>query len=154
MTVNAIPMAKQTASETVENDLGKTLASTKVTSEIDFLKRMKLRKQITQYIGTTPSAEDATLKEIADFQSADDKRIQDVYAKLIKMYQAAEAEKAGGTAERKARNEMANIYAQFGYKDLYQIAAVIAEIKRVKTENEDIMSTVTKVLTPLPAGPP
>ena len=37
---------------------------------------------------------------------------------------------------------MANIYAQFGYKDLYQIAAVIAEIKRVKQENLDIMSTV------------
>jgi len=91
------------------------------------------------------AAEDENLKEIANFQSADDKRIQDVYAKLIKMYQAAEAEKAENKAERTARNEMANIYAQFGYKDLYQIAAVIAEIKRVKTENEDIMSTVTKV---------
>ena len=40
---------------------------------------------------------------------------------------------------------MANIYAQFGYKDLYQIAAVIAEIQRVKSENEDIMSTVNKI---------
>jgi hypothetical protein len=37
---------------------------------------------------------------------------------------------------------MANIYAQFGYKDLYQIAAIVAEIQRVKQENEDIMSTV------------
>ena len=61
------------------------------------------------------------------------------------MYKAAEAEKKVGGPDRTKRNEMANIYAQFGYKDLYQIAAVIAEIKRVKQENLDIMSTVDKI---------
>ena len=39
MSVHAIPMSKQNASEQVENDLGKELKSSKITSEIDFLKK-------------------------------------------------------------------------------------------------------------------
>jgi hypothetical protein len=144
MSVNAIPMAKQTKEEVVENDLGKTLKSSKITSEIDFLKRMKLKQQISTNAGT-----DASLKAIAEFQSADDKRIQDVYAKLIAMYKAAEKEKVDEAGkpdqDRKNRNILANLYAQFGYKDLYEIAAVVAEIKRVKQENEDIMSSVNMI---------
>ena len=147
MSVNAIPMAKQTKEEVVENDLGKTLKSSKITSEIDFLKRMKLKQQISTNAGT-----DTSLKAIADFQSSDDKRIQEVYAKLIAMYQAAENEKKTETAkppgtaqDRTNRNILANLYAQFGYKDLYEIAAVVAEIKRVKQENEDIMSSVNTI---------
>ena len=146
MTVNAIPMAKQTKEEVVENDLGKTLKSSKITSEIDFLKRMKLKQQISKEATGDPS-----LKAIADFQSADDKRIQSVYAKLIKIYEDAEAEKAEAAKEpstaRTKRNILANIYAQFGYKDLYEIAAVVAEIKRVKQENEDIMSSVNTIFS-------
>jgi hypothetical protein len=144
MSVNAIPMAKQTKEEVVENDLGKTLKSSKITSEIDFLKRMKLKQQISTNAGT-----DASLKAIAEFQSADDKRIQDVYAKLIAMYKAAEKEKVDEAGKpdqnRTNRNILANLYAQFGYKDLYEIAAVVAEIKRVKQENEDIMSSVNMI---------
>ena len=90
MTVNAIPMAKQTKEEVIENDLGKTLKSSKITSEIDFLKRMKLKQQIS--VAATTSG-DASLKAIADFQSTDDKRVQEVYSKLIAMYQSAEDEK-------------------------------------------------------------
>ena len=144
MTVNAIPMAKQTKEEVVENDLGKTLKSSKITSEIDFLKRMKLKQQISKESGA-----DASLKAIADFQSADDRRIQEVYAKLIEIYQKAEAEKAAAVRDpstaRTDRNTLANIYAQFGYKDLYEIAAIVSEIKRVKQENEDIMSSVNTI---------
>ena len=146
MTVNAIPMAKQTKEEVVENDLGKTLKSSKITSEIDFLKRMKLKQTISK-----EAKDDPTLKAIADFQSADDKRIQDVYAKLITIYQNAEKEKAAAARDpstaRTNRNVLANIYAQFGYKDLYEIAAIVAEIKRVKQENEDIMSSVNTIFS-------
>ena len=150
MTVNAIPMAKQTKEEVVENDLGKTLKSSKITSEIDFLKRMKLKQQISKGLKGVTEDDAVSLKTIADFQSADDKRIQEVYAKLIGLYQAAEAEKlAAVTAPatpRTQRNALANIYAQFGYKDLYEIAAIVAEIKRVKQENEDIMSSVSSIV--------
>ena len=114
MSVNAIPMAKQTKEEVIENDLGKTLKSSKITSEIDFLKRMKLKQQISKEATSDPS-----LKAIADFQSADDKRIQEVYAKLIAMYQAAEDEKKketvkppGTSQDRTKRNILANLYAQ------------------------------------------
>ena len=144
--ISAIPMAKQ-SSETVENDLGKTLKSSKITSAIDFLKRMKLKKYISSLAGVAGTP----LKEIVDFQSTDDERIQKIYAKLIQMYTAAEAEKAAAVAEpatpRTARNVLSNLYAQFGYKDLYEIAAVIAEIQRVKSENEDIMSSVKGIMT-------
>ena len=147
MSVNAIPMAKQTKEEVVENDLGKTLKSSKITSEIDFLKRMKLKKYISSLAGVAGTP----LKEIVDFQSTDDERIQKIYAKLIQMYKAAEAEKAAAATDpatpRTARNVMSNIYSQFGYKELYEIASVISEIQRVKTENEDIMSSVKSILT-------
>ena len=147
MTINAIPMAKQTKEEVVENDLGKTLKSSKITSEIDFLKRMKLKQQIAK--DASDDDEGKILKSIANFQSADDKRIQDVYAKLIKLYQNAEEEKERAARDpstaRTNRNILSNIYAQFGYKDLYEIAAVVAEIKRVKQENEDIMSSVNTI---------
>ena len=146
MTVHAIPMAKQNASEKIENDLGTSLKSSKITSEIDFLKRMKLKQTISK-----EAKDDPSLKAIADFQSADDKRIQDVYAKLIKLYQNAEEEKERAARDpstaRTNRNIRSNIYAQFGYKDLYEIAAVVAEIKRVKQENEDIMSSVNTIFS-------
>ena len=147
MTVNAIPMAKQTKQETVENDLGNELKSSKILSEIDFLKKMKLKAKLASTAPAT--AQGASLKTIAEFQSEDDLRIQEVYAKLIVKYQQAEAEKKRAVTNkaepRTYRNEMANIYAQFGYKDLYQIAAVVAEIQHVKQENLDIMSTVDKI---------
>ena len=146
MTVNAIPMAKQTKEEVVENDLGTTLKSSKITSEIDFLKRMKLKQQISKESGA-----DASLKAIADFQSADDKRIQEVYAKLIEIYQKAEAEKAAAVRDpstpRTDRNTRANIYSQFGYKSLYDIASIVSEIQRVRSENDDIMSSVKSILS-------
>jgi len=154
MTVNAIPMSKQNASEQVENDLGANLKSSKITSEIDFLKKMKLKAQLYK---ETPSGtkEGDALRSIASFQSSDDKRIQVVYSKLIALYQAAEQEKEDeerkpeaekASVGRVARNEMSNIYSQFGYHDLYHIASVISEIQRVKTENADIMSSVRKII--------
>ena len=150
MTVNAIPMAKQTKEEVVENDLNqKSLKSSKITSEIDFLKRMKLKQQISKEVKDVDTDDARALLAISSFQSADDKRIQEVYAKLIAMYQAAEAEKKAAVTNpataRTDRNILSNLYAQFGYKDLYEIAAIISEIKRVKQENEDIMSSVNTI---------
>ena len=79
--VQAVPMAKKSTSDSLENDMGKTLISTKITSEIDFLKRMKLKAQIAGFPGATSST-----KAIAEFESSDDKRVQNNYVKLIKLY--------------------------------------------------------------------
>ena len=69
--VQAVPMAKKSTSDSLENDMGKSLTSTKITSEIDFLKRMKLKAQIAGYAGATED-----VKAISKFESADDKRVQ------------------------------------------------------------------------------
>ncbi len=151
--ISAIPMAKQTASETIENDLGKKLKSSPITSEIDFLKKMKLKTQLIASVKTSglSGPEQAALTSIASFQSADDKRIQTVYSQLIKLYQDAEDEKNDADKnppkglDRTKRNELSNVYAQFGYRDLYDIAATIAEIKRTVTENRDIMGAVDSI---------
>ena len=95
--------------------------------------------------------EKASITAIAKFQSADDKRIQTVYSQLIKLYQDAEDEKNDADKnppkglDRTKRNELSNVYAQFGYRDLYDIAATIAEIKRTVTENRDIMGAVDSI---------
>jgi len=149
--ISAIPMAKQSASETIENDLGKHLKSSPITSEIDFLKKMKLKTQLITSVGTSglSQAEKDALTAIAKFQSNDDKRIQETYSKLIQVYQDAEAEKNDkdknkpGEAIRTKRNELSNVYAQFGYRDLYDIAASISEIQRTVVENRDIMGAVS-----------
>ena len=140
--ISAIPMASKSKSDQIENELGEKLVSTKITSEIDYLKKMKLRS----YLQTngTPEA-----KAIASFQSQDDKRKEQTYVKLIKLYKDAEDEEKNELAEknpgRAKRNEMASIYATFGYEDLYSIACVISEIQRVKQSNKNVISIVDNV---------
>ena len=136
--ISAIPMASKSKSDQIENELGEKLVSTKITSEIDYLKKMKLRS----YLQTngTPEA-----KAIASFQSQDDKRKEQTYVKLIKLYKDAEDEEKEGKPERVKRNEMASIYSNFGYEDLYSIACVISEIQRVKQSNKNILSIVESI---------
>ena len=135
--VQAVPMARKSTSDSLENDMSKTLTSTKITSEIDFLKRMKLKAQIAGYAGAT-----ADTKAIAEFESSDDKRVQNNYVKLIKLYTAAEKEKVDAPTVRVKRNELSNIYSVFGFNDLYSIASTISEIERVRSSNTDIISVV------------
>ena len=140
--ISAVPMAKKSASDQIENELGEKLVSTKITSEIDYLKKMKLRS----YLQTngTPEA-----KAIASFQSQDDKRKEQTYVKLITLYKAAEDEERrelnNENPGRIKRNEMAAIYSNFGYEDLYSISCVISEIQRVKQSNKNILSIVESI---------
>ena len=88
-------------------------------------------------------------KAIASFQSQDDKRKEKTYVKLIALYKAAEKEEQeeleGKTPGRNKRNQMANIYATFGYEDLYSIACVISEIQRVKQSNKNVLSIIESI---------
>ena len=140
--ISAIPMASKSKSDQIENELGEKLVSTKITSEIDYLKKMKLRSYLQTH-GTDQA------KAIAAFQSADDKRKEETYVKLINLYKAAEqeekAELEGSKPGRTKRNEMAAIYSNFGYEDLYSIACVISEIQRVKQSNKNILSIVESI---------
>ena len=140
--ISAIPMASKSKSDQIENELGEKLVSTKITSEIDYLKKMKLRS----YLQTNGNDQ---VKAIAAFQSADDKRKEETYVKLIKLYKAAEDEERrelnNENPGRVKRNEMSNIYATFGYEDLYSIACVVSEIQRVKQSNKNVLSIVENI---------
>ena len=140
--ISAIPMASKSKSDQIENELGEKLVSTKITSEIDYLKKMKLRS----YLQTNGSDE---AKAIASFQSQDDKRKEQTYVKLINLYKEAEKEeKRELNKENPGRvkiNEMANIYATFGYENLYEISCVISEIQRVKQSNKNVLSIVDSI---------
>ena len=139
--VQAVPMAKKSTSDSLENDMSKTLTSTKITSEIDFLKRMKLKAQIAGYASATDD-----VKAISNFESADDKRVQNNYVKLIKLYNDSESEKRDTPLVRTKRNELSNIYSVFGFSDLYSIASTISEIERVRSANDDILSVVKSLV--------
>ena len=140
--IQAIPMAKKSASDQIENELGEHLSTSKITSEIDYLKKMKLRS----YLQTHGSDE---AKAIASFQSQDDKRKEKTYVKLIELYKSAEREEQdeleGKTKTRAKRNQMSSIYASFGYEDLYSIACVISEIQRVKQSNKNVLSIIESI---------
>ena len=141
--IQAIPMAKKSASDQIENELGEHLSTSKITSEIDYLKKMKLRS----YLQTHGASDE--VKAIASFQSQDDKRKEEIYVKLIKLYKDAEKEEKdeldGKTPGRAKRNEMSNVYATFGYQDLYSIACVISEIQRVKQSNKNVLSIIESI---------
>ena len=140
--IQAIPMAKKSHSDQIEDQLGEKLTSTKITSEIDYLKKMKLRSYLMA------NGTDET-KAIASFQSQDDKRKEQIYVKLIKLYKDSEKEEKdemeGKTPGRVKRNEMSNIYATFGYEDLYSIACDISEIQRVKQSNKNVLSIIENI---------
>ena len=140
--ISAIPMASKSKSDQIENELGEKLVSTKITSEIDYLKKMKLRS----YLQTNGTEE---AKAIASFQSQDDKRKEQTYVKLIALYKSAEKEEEeelkGNKPGRVKRNEMSNIYATFGYENLYEIACVVSEIQRVKQSNKNVLSIVENI---------
>ena len=135
--VQAIPMARKSTSDSLENDMSKTLTSTKITSEIDFLKRMKLKAQIAGYAAASDN-----VKAISQFESVDDKRVQANYVKLISLYDESEKERVETPTVRVKRNELSNIYSVFGFNDLYSIASTISEIERVRSSNTDIISVV------------
>ena len=141
--IQAIPMAKKSASDQIENELGEHLSTSKITSEIDYLKKMKLRS----YLQTHGASDE--VKAIASFQSADDKRKEEIYVKLIKLYKDSEKEEReeaeGKKPGRAKRNELANIYSVFGYQDLYSIACVISEIQRVKQSNKNVLSIIESI---------
>ena len=85
-------------------------------------------------------------KAIAKFESTDDKRVQDNYVKLIRLYDSAEDEKRNTPLVRTKRNELSNIYSVFGFSDLYSIASTISEIERVRSANDDILSVVKSLV--------
>jgi len=143
MTVEVKEISKRSVVETAEDDLPANLKSTGVSSEIDYLKRLKLRTQIMANLKRTgEEARDGTRQDeiaIATFKSAEDTRIEKYYGKLIKLYNRSVDEDSGKKTDKlKAKMELAYLYSIYGYKNLYSLAHDLSEVQRVQKSNDEI----------------
>ena len=139
MTVEIKEISKRSVVETAEDDLPANLKSSGVSSEIDYLKRLKLRTQIMVNLkdkSTTPEHKDELL--IASFKSAEDKRIEKFYGKLINLYNKTVDESVDPKTRVGAKMELAYLYSIYGYKNLYQLAHDLSEVQRVQKSNDEI----------------
>jgi hypothetical protein len=110
MTVEIKEISKRSVIETAEDDLPQNMRSSGVTSEIDYLKRLKLRSQIMANHAASSSLHDDELA-IAGFKSAEDMRIEKYYGKLIVLYNKSVDETTGHEADKlNAKMELAYLY--------------------------------------------
>ena len=146
MTVEVKEIVKQNAIETAEDDMPRKLQSSGISSEIDFLKRIKLRAQILASApaltaaGTPLSADDIAA---VGFESKEDKRKKGYYAKLITVYNesvvaADPANAAAVKAKLEAKMKLSYLYSIYGMKDLYELACDLSQVERVQESNEEI----------------
>ena len=142
MTVEIKEISKRSSVETAEDDLPANLKSTGVSSEIDYLKRLKLRTQIMANLKVSDKLLDVKHRDelaIAGFKSAEDARIEKYYGKLIKLYNRSVDEDSGKKADKlKAKMELAYLYSIYGYKNLYSLAHDLSEVQRVQKSNDEI----------------
>lgn len=101
------------------------LTKNQVNSEIDMLKRIKLRAEIKKLAADDNSFVDENLREIASFESADDKRIQQFYKGLIELYKRAHANPSSPDYFK-----LNYFYARMGHISLYEMACKLAENQR------------------------
>ena len=156
MTVEVKEIIKQNAIETAEDDMPRKLQSSGISSEIDFLKRIKLRAQILASApaltaaGTPLSADDIAA---VGFESKEDKRKKGYYAKLINVYNASVVAIADPTnvaavkAKLEAKMKLSYLYSIYGMKDLYELACDLSQVERVQESNEEIKGLSTSIFT-------
>ena len=138
-------ISKRSVVETAEDDLPANLKSSGITSEIDYLKRLKLRSQI---IANHAAHGGLHVDEIAiaKFKSAEDSRLEKYYGKLIILYNKTIKEPANKIdrtpaekeAVMQAKMELAYLYSIYGYKNLYSLAHDLSEVQRVQKSNDEI----------------
>ena len=149
MTVEVKEIVKQNAIETAEDDMPRKLQSSGISSEIDFLKKIKLRAQILHANESIGADNKLSVDDIeaVSFESKEDKRKKCYYAKLIKVYNASVAPAAANTgiytadettAKLQAKMKLSYLYSIYGMKDLYELACDLSQVERVQESNEEI----------------
>ena len=142
MTVEIKEISKRSSVETAEDDLPAKLTSTGVSSEIHYLKRLKLRTQIMANLKTSGNITDDKHRDeiaIAGIKSAEDARIEKYYGKLIILYnRSVDETEAKKDDKLKAKMELAYLYSIYGYKNLYSLAHDLSEVQRVQKSNDEI----------------
>ena len=154
MTVEVKQILKPKSVETAEDEMPDRLKSSDISSEIDFLKRIKLKAQILQSASTLSTA-DPRYKisdedvAAASFESQEDKRKKKFYSQLIALYnKTTQIAKTDG--EKKARldakKDLAYLYSVYGMKDLYELACDLSNIERTTETNAEATNVSKSIL--------
>ena len=148
MTIEVKQILKPKSVETAEDEMPDRLKSSDISSEIDFLKRIKLKAQILQSasalvgkVGYEISPDDVAA---ASFESQEDKRKKKFYSRLIKLYNAS-IDNTDADEKLKAKKDLAYLYSVYGMKDLYELACDLSKIERT-TETNNEATTVSKTI--------
>ena len=146
MTVEVKQILKPKSVETAEDEMPDRLKSSDISSEIDFLKRIKLKAQILQSAQfLDDKGEKWKLGEpdvaAASFESQEDKRKKNWYHKLIKLYNKTSS--VNPEEKLAAKKDLAYLYSVYGMKDLYELACDLSKIERT-TETNAEATTVSK----------
>lgn len=156
MTVEVKEIVKQNAIESAEDDMPHKLSSSGIHSEIDFLKRIKLRAQVLSSQQGLDPAHKLSPEDIVavSFESKEDKRKKSYYSKLITIYNDSvkkPADVAAGytqgekDAKLQAKMKLSYLYSIYGMKDLYELACDLSNVERVQESNEEIKGLSTTI---------
>jgi len=149
MTVEVKQTLKPTAIEAAEDEMPNKLRSSGISSEIDFLKRIKLKAQIlqsAQSLDKTPNAISAADVAAARFESQEDLRKKKYYHKLIELYDLTSD--SDPDKKLQAKKDLAYLYSVYGMKDLYELACDLSNIERTSETNAEA-TTVSKTILKL-----
>jgi hypothetical protein len=150
MTIEVKQILKPNAVETAEDEMPDRMKSSDISSEIDFLKRIKLKAQILQSAEALSgkatqfqiSADDVAA---ASFESAEDKRKKKFYSKLINLYNKS-IDNTDPDAKLEAKKNLAYLYSVYGMKDLYELACDLSKIQRTQEHNTEALSVSDNIL--------
>ena len=149
MTVEVKQILKPKSVETAEDEMPDRLKSSDISSEIDFLKRIKLKAQILQ--SAEALAGKADKYKISDedvaaasFESQEDKRKKKFYSQLITLYNKTTSDDAAGKLE--AKKNLAYLYSVYGMKDLYELACDLSNIERTTETNKEATTVANDIL--------
>ena len=149
MTVEVKQILKPKSVETAEDEMPDRLKSSDISSEIDFLKRIKLKAQILQ--SAEALAGKADKYKISDedvaaasFESQEDKRKKKFYSQLITLYNKTTSDDAAVKLE--AKKNLAYLYSVYGMKDLYELACDLSNIERTTETNKEATTVANDIL--------
>jgi len=149
MTVEVKQILKPKSVETAEDEMPDRLKSSDISSEIDFLKRIKLKAQILQSASVLSIA-DPKYKisdddvAAASFESQEDKRKKKFYSQLIALYNKTTNADPG--IKLAAKKDLAYLYSVYGMKDLYELACDLSNIERTSETNAEATSVAKDIL--------
>ena len=150
MTVEVKQILKPKSVETAEDEMPDRLKSSDISSEIDFLKRIKLKAQILQSANSLSTADlkyQISNEDVAaaSFESQEDKRKKKFYSKLIALYNKS-IDDGNAVTKLQAKKDLAYLYSVYGMKDLYELACDLSNIERTTETNKEATSVANDIL--------